>query len=71
MKDMNDLTHSFPEWNALLDFLSGFTPKDTVRDIHITREGTKGWATRINGTNVKSNPQRKAISGAALYDLYW
>ena len=69
MKDLNGLTHSFPEWNAVLDFLSGLTPKkDTIRDIHITREGNKGWTTRINETG---NPKPKTTSGVALYDLYW
>jgi len=69
MKDLNGLTHSFPEWNAVLDFLSGVTPtRDNVRDIHITREGNKGWTTRINGTG---KPKPETTSGVALYDLYW
>ena len=68
MKDLNGLTHSFPDWNAVLDFLAGVTP---TRDIHITKKGMEGWTARINGTNVKCNAKPKATSGVALYDLYW
>ena len=72
MKDLSGITHSFPEWSAVLDFLSGVTPtKDTVRDIHITREGNKGWITRINGTKMNGNRKPKPTSGVGLYDLYW
>ena len=72
MKDLNGLTHSSPEWNAVLDFLSGVTStRDNVRDIHITREGNKGWTTRINGTKTNGNRKPEPISGVGLHDLNW
>lgn len=71
MKDLSGLTHSFQEWSAILDFLANITQrKETVSDIHITRQGDKGWIMRINGTNTNANRKPKT-SGAALYDLYW
>ncbi len=72
MKDLSGMAHSFTEWSAVLDFLAGIAPtKDTLAEIHIEREGAKGWKMRINGANVNNRSKPKAASGVALYDLYW
>ena len=72
MKDLNGLTHSFPEWNAVLDFLSGVIPtRDNVGDIHIAKKGDNGWITRINGTKTNGNRKPEPTSGVGLHDLNW
>ena len=70
MNDLTGFTRSFQEWSGLLDFLSGFSTDEEIKQVHIAKEHNGEWRMKVR-TKRRTAMRKPTPRGVGLYDLFW